>query len=163
MSNCVYYQLDNLVQQCWSGYLHLKSFIFFFLSVHLCCGCIFLQQLLPSAVAAPDHGGCWFLWNNYLLCSGVESSSITCPWLWLQQHLISMSHTYKEEHKHIYWQVMQEGGKINLKRLQWRKLLINHHPSNWTWNIGGENAKSERLFSCFNQLSVVCTFLKTLC
>lgn len=36
MLNCVYYQLGNLVQQCWSGYLHLKSFFFFFSYQSIC-------------------------------------------------------------------------------------------------------------------------------
>lgn len=67
----------------------------------------------------------------------------------------------KEKHGHTYCQMMWEGEKIKLKRLRWRKLLLNCHQSNWTRH-GRKKCQIRKPFF-FNQPSVVCMLLKIPC
>lgn len=83
MLNCVYYQLGNLVQQCWSGYLHLKSFIFFFpISPSV------LRLHISTATTSFCSGSSWSWW---LLVSLEQLPSL--QWSGKQQHYLPVALT----------------------------------------------------------------------
>lgn len=144
------YQPRNLVQQ-WISPLNIFHFFFSYQSIcaavaYFYSNYFLLQWQLLIMVVVGFFGTITFFaveWKAAaLLARSSDYSSI-----WSRYPTPVRRSTFIDK-----WCKKVEG--IELKRLRWRKLLINHHSSNWTWNTGGENAESERLFPCFNQLSV---------
>lgn len=122
---------------------------------------ILLQWQLLIMVVVGFFGTITFFTVEWEAAAALAARGSDYSSIWCRCHIWS---NIQEKHRHVYCEVMREGEKIKvLQRLRWRKLLLNHRQSNWMWNMRGKSANWKAFFSCFNQQSMVCVFLKIRC